>query len=250
MPGDLVAGGFVGHPQTIAPPSPAFRSALAPHTQFPQRPGLRIRQLPQRGLHPFRIQRNHPRIEWIGLGQLPDRAREVAHLTGVDHFATGKPAAASAPTTRASYPPLASSTIRSHPNALRRLTNRAAARSSLTSVNDSPLGRTATTNSSFPTSIPTLLEVNRLWPGEGQRPLLRNSSSPCGGSSDRTGSDPGYATRRFLLIPDLAWYRAARAGAPLFASFFYLRNRYTRAARLARGGGVPPAFIKTQQFRA
>ncbi len=89
-----------------------------------------------------------------------------------------------------------------------------------------------------------------LAPGEGQRPLLRNSSSPCGGSSDRTGSDPGYAARRFLLIPDLAWSRVARAGAPLFASFFYLRNRYTRAARLARGGGVPPAFIKTQQFRA
>src|SRR6516164_1769727 len=59
---------------------------LAPDPQRAQRLALFIRQLAQRRLRLLAIKRQYPRIDLVGLGQLPDALGELAHSARIDDY--------------------------------------------------------------------------------------------------------------------------------------------------------------------
>jgi hypothetical protein len=57
---------------------------IAPGAQRPQFAGLLVRQLAHWQVRPLGIQRQHPRIERVSLGQLPHPAGEVPYPARID----------------------------------------------------------------------------------------------------------------------------------------------------------------------
>src|SRR5262245_48350942 len=101
--------------------------------------------------------RQHRRVQGVGLRQLASGLGEVAHLAGINdrYRPAGKPASASAATTKRSSPPVPSSTINCGCRGRNRPTNSALPASALAPRQASLLGHIAISSAALLTSLPT-----------------------------------------------------------------------------------------------
>jgi hypothetical protein len=133
-------------------------------------------------------------VQHIGLGQLSRRIRKVPTCRGLTPT-TGTPAAANAPASGISIPPVASNTTRAGETVLRRSITGANPASSLGAANR-PSGRKARSNGFFETSMPTKTGVLVIRSSLVAQPCMIRAQRPTQlfGLGQEGHDDPGCPT--------------------------------------------------------